>query len=433
MTLDRDLDRSLVIWLDESAVVSPPEDLLARTLARVDATTQRPGWLVRGGMAPGAAGTSARPRIVGFAAAALVLAAAFITALGGGRWPFPTASPSPSPAPTPSPTASFVPEALRATWVGPTRTPPEGTSGIVQSAFNLSTRRLEFYPGAGDPILTSTATWLGGNRLAFRLDRAEVRCQSDDLGTYTFALNPTSRALTIATASDPCKARAVLISGDWARADCPNRDSLCLGDLDPGKHFSAQFNPFVPRNTYVYDYGRLSYAVPDGWSNAVDGPDGFFLVEQAAPAGGSIQVNSTAIADSQAADCPGTQEPGIGRTSAALADWLASLPGVAATAPTPLTLGGLRGYTLDLTIKPSWTRACPYSDGKPYVAMLTNGLPGDINFDWGLAAGGKVRVFLLDLPDGRTMLIHVEAADETTWDRFIVDAMPIVESFEFHP
>lgn len=44
MTLDRDLDRRLVLWFDERSVVTPPSDLLARGLARVDATRQRPGW-----------------------------------------------------------------------------------------------------------------------------------------------------------------------------------------------------------------------------------------------------------------------------------------------------------------------------------------------------------------------------------------------------
>jgi photosystem II stability/assembly factor-like uncharacterized protein len=44
MTLDRDLDRRLVVWLDERAVAAAPADLLARSLARVDATRQRAVW-----------------------------------------------------------------------------------------------------------------------------------------------------------------------------------------------------------------------------------------------------------------------------------------------------------------------------------------------------------------------------------------------------
>ena len=44
MTLDRDLDRRLAVWLDERAVEAPPTDLLTRSLARVDSTGQRGAW-----------------------------------------------------------------------------------------------------------------------------------------------------------------------------------------------------------------------------------------------------------------------------------------------------------------------------------------------------------------------------------------------------
>jgi hypothetical protein len=46
MTSDRDLDRQLAGWLDERATSITPDGLLARSLARVDATRQRPGWLI---------------------------------------------------------------------------------------------------------------------------------------------------------------------------------------------------------------------------------------------------------------------------------------------------------------------------------------------------------------------------------------------------
>lgn len=432
MTIERDLDFRVAAWLDDQATSSLPERLLERSLARVAATRQRPGWLV-GDIRPERNTAGARLRIVALAAAALALVAVWFGAMGGGHLPVATPSSSAGPSNTPSATGPFLPASLRATWVAPTRTPPPGTPGVVQYALNLSFAELQFYAGEGNPIIASAATWLGDNRLTFRLSQDEAGCHRDDLGLYAFALNQTSRALTLNLQSDPCGARSALISGDWTRADCPNHESLCLGDLDPGQHFTAQFNPFVPRSAYVYDYGRLSYTVPEGWSDAVDGPDGFTLVEQAAPAIGAIDVSSTAMADSQAAGCPGTLEPGVGRTAAALSTWLTTLPGVAARTPASTSVGGLSGYTLDVTIKPSWTQTCPYSRGKPMVPLFTNGLSDDINFDWGVAAGEKVRLFLLDLPDGRTMLIHVGAPDEATWDAFIADAMPIVETFAFHP
>lgn len=46
MNASRDLDRELGSWLDARATSNPPEGLLERSLARVDDTRQRPGWLV---------------------------------------------------------------------------------------------------------------------------------------------------------------------------------------------------------------------------------------------------------------------------------------------------------------------------------------------------------------------------------------------------
>ena len=47
MTADRDFDRQLASWFDEIATRRAPDGLLERSLERVGATRQRPGWLVR--------------------------------------------------------------------------------------------------------------------------------------------------------------------------------------------------------------------------------------------------------------------------------------------------------------------------------------------------------------------------------------------------
>jgi hypothetical protein len=44
-----------------------------------------------------------------------------------------------------------------------------------------------------------------------------------------------------------------------------------------------------------------------------------------------------------------------------------------------------------------------------------------------------MRLWLLDLPDGRTMLIDVEALDQATWDALVAEATPIVQTFTLTP
>src|SRR5258706_2728590 len=428
MTAERDLDFRLAAWLDERATTVVPDVLLSRSLARVAVTRQRQGWLVGTGRSR-RDDPSVRVRTFVVIAAVVILATLWITALGIGRPPSLTPSPTPAVTNSPSPTGPFLPPSLRSNWVGPTRDVPQIAPRITLSALALTALQLQFL-GGGPPILSSAAVWLSGDHLTFRLSQDEAGCHRDDLGTYTFALNETSRALTVDVVGDPCEARAAAISGAWSRAQCPNHSSLCLGDLDPGQHVSAAFNPFVRRDAYVYDYGRLSYTVPDGWSNQIDGPDGYSLARQGAPEG-EILLFSTAMADSQALGCPGTIEPGIGHTAAALATWLTTLPGVVATTPEAVSVGGLSGFSVDLSIRPSWTQTCPYSGGKPDVAMFTHA--DSVNkFDWGLTAGGAMRLFLLDLPDGRTTLIDVEAQDRAAWDALISDATPVIGTFAFH-
>src|SRR6185503_21367255 len=158
MMIERDLDFRVAAWLDDRATSSVPDTLLERSLSRVAVTRQRPGWLV-GGARRDRIESPVSLRLVALGAGAVALAAVWIGIVGGG----------PRPAPTPSPSAppgtSSLPGSLRATWVGPTRTPPPELSQVAQYAFHLSVGALEFYPGSGNPIITSAASWLGDDRV----------------------------------------------------------------------------------------------------------------------------------------------------------------------------------------------------------------------------------------------------------------------------
>jgi dipeptidyl aminopeptidase/acylaminoacyl peptidase len=127
MTADRDLDRQLRSWVDERATTNLPDGLLTRSLARVDVTAQRPGWLVRDrGRSPWAIGRPALTgvragRLLAVAVAAIVvvagagLALRLSPALVGGPSNAPSIAPVPSdsPAPSSSPALSGTPSAVQ--------------------------------------------------------------------------------------------------------------------------------------------------------------------------------------------------------------------------------------------------------------------------------------------------------------------------------
>lgn len=350
--------------------------------------------------------------------------------------PMVTTAPSmPITVPTTSPHVAL-PTTLRYLWVGETRAIPGLTPPAVQSGLDLAHVEMGVYAQAtGLPILGSSASLDGPGSLRFQLDGDSAGCLVGDVGTYTFALSETGRALTLHAADDPCASRVAAISGDWVRADCLP-PGWCLGDLDPGRHVSAAFDPWVPPQARQYDYGRFSYVVTDGWQNFEDVNDGYALAKQDAPEGPdgqpvqAIHIWQDVLANAQTPGCENAPAPGVGHTARAISTWLSSLPSLTTTKPRSVTIGGLHGFMLDLSMNPASKSTCPWMDGKPAAALFINS-DRSSSFGWGVGLDGSMRLFLLDLGGGRTLLIDIEAPDRAAWSALVADAMPIVESFQF--
>lgn len=351
--------------------------------------------------------------------------------------PMPATAPS---MPVASPTASprvALPTTLQYLWVGETRAIPGLTPPAVQSGLDLAHDEMGVYAQAtGRPILESAASLDGPDSLLFQLDGDSAGCRSGDVGTYTFTLSATGRALTLLAADDRCASRVAAISGDWVRAGCPP-PGWCLGDLDPGRHVSAAFNPWAPPEALHYDYGRFSYVVPDGWQNTEDGGDGYVLAKQDAPGGTdelpgpAIRIWQDVLPNGQTPGCERAPAPGVGHTARAIATWLSSLPSLTTTKPKSVTIGGLNGFMLDVSMTPASNSTCPWMDGQPAATLFLNSDPSS-SFGWGNPGlDGSMRLFLLDLGGGRTLLIDIEATDQATWKALVADAMPVVESFQF--
>jgi hypothetical protein len=149
MTADRDLDRQLASWLDERATLHVPDGLLERSLGRVAATRQRPGWLVPDAWrSPRAAERRATPAWTrGLLLDRLAVAAVIgVLAVGGAFYlsrpsqpavagPSPTLGVSSSPRPA-SPSASPSPSVVGprpASWTttGSMITPREGHTATL--------------------------------------------------------------------------------------------------------------------------------------------------------------------------------------------------------------------------------------------------------------------------------------------------------------
>jgi hypothetical protein len=172
----------------------------------------------------------------------------------------------------------------------------------------------------------------------------------------------------------------------------------------------------------------LTYTVPEGWFTG-DQPDEYVLTVGSDQSTDGIFLFRDPLAHSQEPDCPMMPDRTIGTSPKELTDWIASLPGLDATTPKAVSIGGLTGFTLDVRLAPGWTHACPYSDGEPVVPLIVGSRPKN-ELDWGVGATG-MRIWVLDAGADRRVWIDIEAGDARTLDQMVQRATPVIESFEF--
>lgn len=181
-------------------------------------------------------------------------------------------------------------------------------------------------------------------------------------------------------------------------APTPVPSSLTEGDLAP-----------LPAGTYITDepfLARVTFTIPDGWEGNMGGP---YLVDLG-PAGGTQPV-SFGVFDTVFADpcdySKGPISPRPGSSVDELANALAALPNVQATAPTDITIDGYHGKQVTLTA-PASTAACtlpPEGDMRLWEYPL--------GATFGLMAGDRVRVWILDVDGQRLVIQSTEATGQT--------------------
>ena len=184
----------------------------------------------------------------------------------------------------------------------------------------------------------------------------------------------------------------------------------------------------LPAGTYTSRVFQpaVTFTLPAGWDNPAD----LAVYFQVRPAGSDvagIHLFRDPRPASQDASCPETAQAGVGGTSKELVAWIRSLPGLVASDPAPIMIGGLSGVTLDLGIKDGWKTSCPFANGLPTVPLFV-GAKGE--YRWVVAGNERLRLAVLDAPSG-TVVVDVDAFDGSVIDDLLAAADPIVKSFTF--
>lgn len=120
--------------------------------------------------------------------------------------------------------------------------------------------------------------------------------------------------------------------------------------------------------------------------------------------------------------------------AAALAQSIRSSPTFEATAPVDVIVGSAEGLYMDVTLAPG-ASVCPDEDG--HFAVVTSSLPYPypiVGWDLDVDPGIRMRLYLFDLPSGSSMPILAIAivAPESTFERAVELAAPVVNSIQFH-
>jgi hypothetical protein len=195
----------------------------------------------------------------------------------------------------------------------------------------------------------------------------------------------------------------------------PSASGPTSSPLPAGTYTSTAFQPAV------------TFTVPDGWEKAADTAP-YMLLRPAGSEILGIHLFRDPVAASQDPACPATPEPGVGTTSTELVAWLRGLPGLVVGTPVMATVGGLRGVSVEVGIKPGWTTSCPFAGGSPTVPLIASKTAA---YHWVIVGNEQLRFYVLDLPAGGTVIVDLDAYDGTEYDALVKSAAPIVRSMQF--
>lgn len=184
----------------------------------------------------------------------------------------------------------------------------------------------------------------------------------------------------------------------------------------------------MPAGTYTSSSFQpaLTFTVPEGWVLAEDSA----LYLSLRPADSDvigIHLFRDPSGASQDPTCPAAPEPGVGRTSSELTAWIRSLPGLVVSTPAMATVGGLPGVSIDAALQADWTAACPFADGIPSVPLFNS---PQIEH-WVVVGNERLRLYLLDVPGGGTVVVDLDAFDGEQIADLINVALPILQTFQF--
>lgn len=192
----------------------------------------------------------------------------------------------------------------------------------------------------------------------------------------------------------------------------------CLGPLEAGTYTTKLFAP------------TLTYTVPAGWGNYEDMPGNFLLLPPGSKLSGVnpetsdfLGVYTSVVAGGR---CNGRPNPDVARTFDGLVGWLKADPAIALSDVHDVTVGGLDGVVMDISMKDPKGDGCQEGVwGDVYVGQDPSSLVHGVSEDYPL------RVYLLHNGE-RTLAIELaDARGGSDYSDWFAAATQVVEKLLF--
>jgi hypothetical protein len=195
--------------------------------------------------------------------------------------------------------------------------------------------------------------------------------------------------------------------------ECPNPEGgSCLGPLAPGTYTTSRFIP------------TLTYVVPADWGNFEDLSGNFLLI----PPGGDVSGVDPGTSDyvgvytsikPETPDCGPASD--VGGSPADIASYFAGHSELQTTKPSQVSIGGLDGVVVDLTLKKG--------SHKHLVCLIVGAPPSGL--EHGVGQGLTMRLYLLAQHDPLfpgTLAIEI---DDVSGGGHLEDYSAVVKNFRF--
>ena len=213
--------------------------------------------------------------------------------------------------------------------------------------------------------------------------------------------------------------------------DDDGRLVLVYGALDPSTEVLTTENGGALARPYRFLRGQVTFAAAPPWDWYVGGwgfsPTLTTLEFDDPDQSAGLDQLLVVVADPLPVE-RGCRAGSAAADADALAQAIRADTDLEATAPVAVSVGGAEGLMMDVTAA-SGASVC---DDWPAPLALTSSDEGSAGV--ALEGGERMRLYLLDLPDGmtaRTLAIAI-TAPEPDFERVIAAATPIVDSIEFH-